>query len=453
VDADTGYPLNFSLSVRPLPDDDAAQDACNPINVLIGDRHTKNMCLGVNIDQAGCDKAAKPLPINGSAWLSENTSAPDWVKNSSEWLECSNCFLGFGSDIIFDVSWKSPSFHCSSWKFWKDCHADFVVLEHLSIGFDNMHVRGGLELRAHYEHEWKYDGKYDLPEISMPTWTFWAGMVPITMDFSIPTALTYEFKLDVSSELRVGASVDFDLGRHMLEYKDGKFQPDNTGVKVSWQPVFDAKGQLKGTVTLGIESSLSVLVEKMLRWNLNFKPSVPISAELDVEICPIHAGNKLTDKEQVDICHDVGADFEITHSASLEFNYFVGHATLADFGPWTLYTMPHKDLVPKTCNRLSGDCGSHPEDESEPPEAPSTTPTTPEDEDESEPPEAPSTTTEISTTTTTESTTTTSGSTTTTPGNCEACMTVCAPCKICTDQQDGACYKCWHCWDYDDNEL
>merc|ERR1711998_491222 len=131
-------------------------------------------------------------------------------------------------------------------------------------------------------------------------------------------------------------------------------------------PVFDAKGQLKGTVTLGIESSLSVLVEKMLRWNHIFKPSVPISAELDVEICPTHTGdngsNKITDKEQVDICHSVGADFAIQHSASLEFNYFVGHQTLAEFGPWDLYNMPTKALVPKTCNRLSGDCGSHPED-------------------------------------------------------------------------------------------
>merc|ERR1739848_380681 len=23
----------------------------------------------------------------------------------------------------------------------------------------------------------------------------------------------------------------------------------------------------------------------------------------------------------------------------------------------------------------------------------------------------------------------------------------------CADSQDGDCYKCWHCWDYDDDEL
>jgi hypothetical protein len=259
------------------------------------------------------------------------------------------------------------------------------------MGFKDMHVRGGLELRVHQEKAWNYSGKYDLPEIHTPTWFFQAGPVPITMDFTIPTALTYELKLEESSELKVGATVDFDLGDHMLVYENGGFQTHNTDTKVSWQPVFDAKGEVTATVTLGIESSLQVTVEKLLTWGLNFKPSVPISAGVKAEICPLHAVNHT----QVDLCHSVGADFKIDHAASLDFTFFGIHANLAEFGPWDLYTN-HWDLVPETCDRLMGDCNS-------------TTPAPDNDDSNDEYDPDGDSTTESTTATTTSQSTTTSG--------------------------------------------
>jgi hypothetical protein len=41
---------------------------------------------------------------------------------------------------------------------------------------------------------------------------------------------------------------------------------------------------------------------------------------------------------------------------------------------------------------------------------------------------------------------------------CRSCITFCAPCKECTEGPDGSfafgsCEKCWHCWDWDDDEL
>jgi len=44
------------------------------------------------------------------------------------------------------------------------------------------------------------------------------------------------------------------------------------------------------------------------------------------------------------------------------------------------------------------------------------------------------------------------------PERCHSCLTICAPCKECTEGPDGSfafgnCEKCWHCWDWDDDEL
>jgi hypothetical protein len=44
------------------------------------------------------------------------------------------------------------------------------------------------------------------------------------------------------------------------------------------------------------------------------------------------------------------------------------------------------------------------------------------------------------------------------PKSCKACLTFCSPCRACTEGPDGSfayggCEKCWHCWDWDDDEL
>lgn len=41
---------------------------------------------------------------------------------------------------------------------------------------------------------------------------------------------------------------------------------------------------------------------------------------------------------------------------------------------------------------------------------------------------------------------------------CRTCVTTCSPCRVCADGPDGSfyfgsCDKCWHCWDWDDDEL
>jgi hypothetical protein len=44
------------------------------------------------------------------------------------------------------------------------------------------------------------------------------------------------------------------------------------------------------------------------------------------------------------------------------------------------------------------------------------------------------------------------------PKSCRACLTFCAPCQACAEGPDGtfmfgSCEKCWHCWDWGDDEL
>jgi hypothetical protein len=57
-----------------------------------------------------------------------------------------------------------------------------------------------------------------------------------------------------------------------------------------------------------------------------------------------------------------------------------------------------------------------------------------------------------------EPTTTGAPGPTLSPQHCRTCSTFCAPCKECTEGPDGSfaygsCEKCWHCWDWDDDEL
>merc|ERR1712072_165514 len=37
--------------------------------------------------------------------------------------------------------------------------------------------------------------------------------------------------------------------------------------------------------------------------------------------------------------------------------------------------------------------------------------------------------------------------------DCKVCNTLCSPCQSCGDSQEGECYKCWHCYNWDDDEL
>jgi hypothetical protein len=301
VDPESGYPQDFSISVRPDPDSDHLCPAAN------GGGERKGVCVGVNTNN--CEQAKGALPIN-------------------EFLSCENCFVGLVTDINYDLEVK------------------FLKPKKISVGLRNMHLRGAMEFLAHQAASKKVAGG-SFPIIGEDlnyNIFFMVGVIPVNINFKVPTELTYEVTLSESVDLRFGGDVDFDLGNHSIEWTAGQgWSAPSTAPSVSWTPVLEAKGKVEADMPIGLNTKLMVEFEKVLEYDIEFKPSLPLHAELDLD----SSGND-------QICLSSDSEFEIDHEARLRFKLFGKEATIADLGPAQLYSH-HWDKIFDKCWPLFGD--------------------------------------------------------------------------------------------------
>lgn len=445
-DEDTGYPADFNVNVQPNPDWDHLCPAAN------GGGTKKGVCVGVNTND--CHTGRRALKID-------------------EFLSCENCFLGLSTDINYEIDVK------------------WFKLQKASLGLQNTHLIGALEFLAHQAaSKTVADGTFPIigEDLNYQINFLVAGVVPINIKFSVPTELTYKVTLSESVELRFGGDVDLDLGDHAIEWTSGSgWSAPSTAGSATFTPVLEAKGKVQADMPIGLKSTLKIDFEKVLEYDISFAPSLPLHAELDLDT---------SGADQ--ICLSSGADFEIDHEARLHFDLFGKDLTVADWGPGTLWSH-HWDKVFDKCWALSGDESettpaptsapptsepittftttalpettvsptSEPETTVAPTSEPETTvaPTThPEttvpSTTEPETPQPPTTVPETSAAPTSAATTTLAP-TTALPlplSVCKVCLTMCAPCRECVDGPAGSfmygsCDKCWHCWDWDDDEL
>jgi hypothetical protein len=301
-DPDTGLPAAFSVSITPSPDSDGK---CPPPNA---GGTKKGVCVGVNTNN--CHEARGSLAIDN-------------------FLSCENCFMGLTTDITYDLEVK------------------FFKLKKVSVGFQNMHLIGALEMLAHAAAQQTVaDGSFPIigEDLEYNINFMVADIIPININFKIPTELIYSVKLSESVDLNFGGDLDVDLGDHSIEWtSDNGFSTPSTGTSVNFTPVLQAKGSVQADMPIGIKSKLMVEFEKVLSYDVSFSPSLPLHAQMDLDT-----------NGQNEICLSSDADFEIDHEAKIHFELFGKDTTIASFGPWQLYKH-HWDKIFDQCWDLPGE--------------------------------------------------------------------------------------------------
>jgi len=193
-----------------------------------------------------------------------------------------------------------------------------------------MHLVGAVEMLAHAEaSQTLAEGTFPIigEDLEYNINFLVANVIPININFKVPTELTYSVKLSESADLKFGGDVDVDLGDHSIEWtSDNGWNTPSTGQSVTFTPVLEAKGQVQADIPIGIRSKLMVEFEKVLAYDVSFAPSLPLHAELDLD-----------SNGQNEICLRSDADFEIDHEAKLHFSLFGKDTTIAQWGPNELY--------------------------------------------------------------------------------------------------------------------
>jgi hypothetical protein len=284
-DPESSLPRHFSISVNPSPERDEDCPATN------GSGTKKGVCVGVNTND--CHEARGALAID-------------------DFLSCEDCFVGLVTDISYDLEVE-----------------DFK-LKRVSVGLENMHLMGALQFLAHQAAS-KTVAKGAFPIINEDTEFninfLVAEVIPVNINFKIPTELTYAVTLSESVDLRFGGDVDVALGDHSVEWSSGDgWNMASTSQSVSWTPVLQASGKVAADMPVGLKSTLMVEFEKVLDYSMIFTPSLPLHAEMSLD-----SGGK------DEICLSSNANFEIDHEAKLHFKLFGHDETIADWGPEALY--------------------------------------------------------------------------------------------------------------------
>jgi hypothetical protein len=288
-----------TIEVTRYPDGDAECASSNG-----GD---KPFCIGVNVDDS-CEHNAGILPIN-------------------DIFECKNCFGGAETDLYYKFEHK------------------FLKLQKVEVGLTNTKIKGALEVHGHKDAAADIiSGSIAVPDKEF-SFSFKAGIIPVDLKFKFPTTLKYDLGLEGHLDAVAGADLDIDFGEHHLTWTpDDGFVMTNTEPTVSLSPVITVDdGDSGADITMGIESSLQVDVDKVVWYHVNLTPTFPSKLSFETHW---FKNNK--------ICLKGDMDFPITHEGEV-YHTLLGHdVVIKHFGPAELSHLQKQGLIDK-CIDLSAD--------------------------------------------------------------------------------------------------
>lgn len=214
-------------------------------------------------------------------------------------------------------------------------------LKGVEVGLRDNHLRGAVELHGHAEGAGPIKhGTITLKDDSaVAQWSFMvAGVVPVHIEVSLPTALDYAADWKGNLDGTAGVDLDVNLGDHSMRWtKDEGYTMHNTST--SWTAIPFAEftsGEAAVDLTLSLHSTVQVDIKNVMWYHFKVNPSFPL--ELDFTHVP-----KLDQA-----CLDGDADFLINHEADVHFSLLGKKAPVYHFGPKELYHV-HKDKFLHKC--------------------------------------------------------------------------------------------------------
>jgi len=289
-----------SIEVVRYPEGDADCAARNDAD--------KPFCIGVNVDDS-CEHNAGILPIN-------------------DLFECKNCFGGAETDLYYKFEHK------------------FLKLQKVEVGLTNTKIKGALEVHGHADFATDIaSGTIAVPDKEF-SFSFKAGLIPVDLKITFPTSLHYNLGLEGHLDAVAGADLDIDFGEHYLRWTPGNgFEFNNTGPTVNLEPiVMMDTGNSGADITMGIESSLQVDINKVVWYHVDLAPTFPSKLSFESHWFNLFKSNQ--------ICLKGDMDFPISHEGEVHHTLLGKDIVLKHFGPADLLHL-HKDGLIDKCINLA----------------------------------------------------------------------------------------------------
>lgn len=223
----------------------------------------KTICLGVNSDST-CDHASAPISIFSNQYMT---------------LSCSNCFLGFTSDVFFTMQIR------------------WFKLVNLAGGFKNTNLNGALVFDWQAHAQWSAGVDKTLPIVPETTiLSFKIGPIPFRLWFEIPLRIYGQASFDVEAEVTVGATMDWNLGDNYIQYTDKtRWQHIHSTPSFTYTPQLSVAASVNAQGSFALIPSLQLHVDNVYSYTMTFTPQLDASltgslsshqvcAELDYEV-------------------------------------------------------------------------------------------------------------------------------------------------------------------------
>jgi len=232
------------------------------------------ICLGVNTN-GKCDTAQGEIPIYSNPYIS---------------VTCSNCFVGFYTDVFFEM------------------HIKWFKLESIAGGFKNIALNSALVIDTKGNYAWSAGIDKTLPIIKPTTIiSFHIGPIPIRIWFDINVEEKADISLSTAGEIVVGANMKWNLGDNYLSW-----DPNNHWIHHSTKPVFTGEPILSVSGNINANSKVSLV------------PTISLYVDniytFRTEIEPIIFGKVYGTIAERKVCAELDYEFDIKVESELSIN-------------------------------------------------------------------------------------------------------------------------------------
>lgn len=241
------------------------------------------VCMGINTDGT-CRTAKGPIPLYDN---------PKWNVD----VTCSDCFLGFATDVFFEMQIK------------------WFKLEYLRGGFRNMALNGALVVDAYSQQAWSTGIDKNLPLVKPTTIiTFHIGPVPITVWFEIPVRAIADFSARLTGEVKVGAQMKVNWGDQYLSWDPEHHWVGHHSTPVfTWIPVLQTSAAVDAEASTSLQPTLALHVDNLYSFLLTLQPTLYSTVK-----------GSLAEKK---ICASLAYEFDVVTQSQLHINIPLVHTT------------------------------------------------------------------------------------------------------------------------------